>query len=52
MLRSHGLCWLKLEPTKKCTELGLPKGLLVRVGGMMGRHLCIAQVGIWREFFL
>ena len=49
MLRFHNLCRLKLAPTKECDELGLSKGVRLRLGGGMGRHLCIAQVGIWRE---
>ena len=49
MLRSHGLYRLKLSPTKKCKELTLPKGVLLKVGGGKGPHLCIAQLGILRE---
>ena len=49
MLRSHCLCRLKLVPTNELNELGLPKGVLLRVGGGMGHHLCNTRVGIWRE---
>ena len=51
MLRSHGLCRLNISPTNECDELSLPKGVLLRLGGGMGCRLCIAQVGIWKEFW-
>lgn len=42
---SHGLCWLRLTPTKNVNELWLLKNALLSVGSSMGFHPCMAQVG-------
>ncbi|WMV45581.1 hypothetical protein MTR67_038966 [Solanum verrucosum] len=50
---SHGLCRLRLTPTKNVNELWLLKSALLSMGGGMGCHLCIAQVGferVWDAF--
>lgn len=44
MSSSHGLCQLKLSPTKECNELSLLNSVLLRVGGGMRRYLSIEQV--------
>ena len=49
MSSSHGLCRLKLAPTNEYNILSVLKGVLLRVGGGMGRHISIAQVDIWSE---
>uniref|UniRef100_M1E0T1 Uncharacterized protein n=1 Tax=Solanum tuberosum TaxID=4113 RepID=M1E0T1_SOLTU len=45
MICSHGLCRLRLTPTMNDYELWLLKNALLSVGGGMGLHPCIAQVG-------
>ena len=39
---------VKAYPTKNVNELWLLKDVLLSVGGGMGHHLCIAQVGFER----
>ena len=39
---------MKLYLTIIRNELGLPKSILLRVGGGMRLHLCISQADIWR----
>ena len=45
---SHGLYRLRLTPTNNVNELWLLKNALLSVGGNMGCHPCIAQVGFER----
>ena len=45
MICSHGLCRLRLTPTKNVNELWLLKNALLSVGGSMGCHPYIAQLG-------
>lgn len=52
MSRSDGLCWLSIIPKKIDNELLLLKDALLRIGGWMGNHLCIAQVGFERNYGL
>ena len=49
MLSSYGLCRLMISPIKESNELCLAKSVLLRLGGGMARHLCIAQACIGRE---
>ena len=37
--------------TNDCNEIDLSKGALLRIGGRMGHHICIAQVDIWKEYW-
>ena len=49
MYSCHGLCRLKLARTNEYNILSVLKGVLLRVGDGMGRHISIAEVDILRE---
>lgn len=43
---------VKAYPQKNVNDLWLLKDILFSVGGSIGNHLCIAQVGISHDVFL